>query len=143
MLTLDNTVYLGKALPSSGGGGGDVSVDNETIVKNEQNVISTVGVKDQNSGDAIKTWVGVKADYDLIDQKDPDTTYIVTDDNSGSADLSVDNETIVKNAQNVISTVGVKDQNSGDAIKTWVGVKADFDLIDPKDSDTLYIVMDD
>ena len=60
-----------------------VSADGETIIQNQDDTISTVAVKEQNASVAIKQWVGTKAEYDLIDPKDPDTIYVVTDDNAG------------------------------------------------------------
>jgi hypothetical protein len=60
--------------------GGTVDVDNSTITLNSSDEIQTVAVKDNRSGNAIKTWTGTKAQYDAIVTKDPNTLYNITDD---------------------------------------------------------------
>lgn len=45
---------------------GSVSIDDKTITQNISNELQTVGVIDDNSGNAIKTWTGTKAEYDAI-----------------------------------------------------------------------------
>lgn len=42
--------------------------------------IKSVAVNDVNSGSAIKTWTGTKAQYDAITTKDANTLYNITDD---------------------------------------------------------------
>ena len=84
MLSLENTVSLGKAVAGSGGGS-NVAVDNETIIQNPDSTITTIAVKEQHASAAIKQWVGTKQQFDSIVSKDPDTLYIITDDNGGGA----------------------------------------------------------
>ena len=60
--------------------GGSVDVDNSTITLNSSDQIQTVAVKDNRSGNAIKTWTGTKAQYDAILSKDSNTLYNITDD---------------------------------------------------------------
>ena len=57
-----------------------VAVDNSTITKNASDQLQTVAVKDNRSGNAIKTWTGTKAQYDAIATKDATTLYNITDD---------------------------------------------------------------
>lgn len=40
---------------------------------------SAGSIKETNSGNDIKTWVGTQQEYDLITTKDPNTEYIITD----------------------------------------------------------------
>ena len=61
-------------------GGGSVDIDGVTITKNSSDEIQTVAVKDNRSGNAIKTWTGTKAQYDAIVTKDANTLYSITDD---------------------------------------------------------------
>lgn len=58
----------------------DVDIDNTTITKNASSKLQTVAVKDNRSGNAIKTWTGTKAQYDAITTKDANTLYNITDD---------------------------------------------------------------
>ncbi|MBR1605580.1 MAG: hypothetical protein IJ660_05695 [Alphaproteobacteria bacterium] len=61
------------------GSGGNI--DNLSITENANEEIQTVGVIDSNNTtNAIKTWTGTKAQYDVIVTKDPYTLYNVTDD---------------------------------------------------------------
>lgn len=55
-------------------------VDNSTITLNSSDQLQTVAVKDNRSGNAIKTWTGTKAQYDAITTKDSNTLYNITDD---------------------------------------------------------------
>ena len=61
-------------------GGGSVDVDNSTITLNSSDQLQTVAVKDNRSGNAIKTWTGTKSQYDAITTKDSNTLYNITDD---------------------------------------------------------------
>lgn len=61
-------------------GGGSVDVDNSTITLNSSDQIQTVAVKDNRSGNAIKTWTGTRQQYDAITTKDSNTLYNITDD---------------------------------------------------------------
>lgn len=63
-----------------GGGGGDVIVDNSTIVKNNDSSITAIALREQRNSQAIKEWVGTKAQYDALNSKDSNTKYIITDD---------------------------------------------------------------
>ena len=62
------------------GGGGSVDIDNLSITENSSNKIQTVGVIDNRSGSAIKTWTGTRQQYDAILSKDANTLYNITDD---------------------------------------------------------------
>lgn len=62
---------------SSAGGG--VDIDNTTITQNSDDELQTVAVIDNNSGNAIKTWTGTKAEYDAIAIKDSTTLYFLSD----------------------------------------------------------------
>ena len=55
-------------------------IDNSTITKNSDDELQAIGVIDNNSGGAIKTWTGTKAQYDAITTKDANTLYNITDD---------------------------------------------------------------
>lgn len=73
-----NSVYVRDLLT---GLGNIVAIDNKSITQNSSDQIQTVGVIDQNNtSNAIKTWTGTRAEYDLIDPKDPNTLYNITDD---------------------------------------------------------------
>lgn len=60
-------------------GGSSTEVDNATITKDSNDKLQTVGIKDQNST-LRKVWVGTKAQYDAITEKDANTIYNVTDE---------------------------------------------------------------
>ena len=47
-------------------GSGSVAIDDLTITKNTSDEIQTVAVKDNRTGNAIKTWTGTKAQYDAL-----------------------------------------------------------------------------
>ena len=72
-LTTDGTDPSWAAIPAT------VSADGTTI-ENNSNVLTTIGVKDQNTSNAIKTWTGTKAQFEAIATKDADTIYNITDD---------------------------------------------------------------
>lgn len=55
------------------------NADGTTITDNGTN-ITTVAVKEQNAGTAIKEWVGTSAQYTAITTKDANTLYTVTDE---------------------------------------------------------------
>ena len=61
-------------------GGSNVDIDNTTITENSSDQLQTVAVKDNRSGNAIKTWTGTRAQYDAITTKDSNTLYNITDD---------------------------------------------------------------
>ena len=56
-----------------------VSADGTTI-ENNANVLSAIGVKDQNTGNADKFWTGTKDAYKNVATKDSNTTYRTTDE---------------------------------------------------------------
>lgn len=56
-----------------------VSADGTTI-ENNANVLSAIGIKDQNTGNADKFWTGTKAEYENVATKDSNTTYRTTDE---------------------------------------------------------------
>ena len=58
---------------------GVITYDNLSIKENDEAQLQTVGVIDQ-SNNVNKLWVGIKEEYDAITEKDPDTFYVVTDD---------------------------------------------------------------
>lgn len=67
---------------NSGGGqssSSDVLIDNKTITKNSNQELQSIGTLD-NNGDVIKYWTGTKAQYELIENKDDNTIYNITDD---------------------------------------------------------------
>lgn len=56
-------------------------IDNKSITTNSDDELQTVGVINQNNTtNAIKTWIGTKAQYDAIVTKDATTLYNITDD---------------------------------------------------------------
>ena len=61
--TINNTSILGS---------GDITIsaapdiDNSTITKNTSDQLQTVAVKDNRSGNSIKTWTGTRAQYDAL-----------------------------------------------------------------------------
>lgn len=65
-------INLGKVV-------GVPAVDNSTIVTNTNDVIQTVGVKDENTNETNKFWTGTSAEYAALAEKDPNTFYTITD----------------------------------------------------------------
>lgn len=61
-------------------GTGGVTIDDITITQNTNDELQAIGVIDDNSGNALKTWTGTRAQYDAIATKDPNTLYNITDD---------------------------------------------------------------
>ena len=94
-----------------GGGGGDVVVDNSTIIKNNDSSITAIALREQRNSQAIKEWVGTKAQYDALNSKDSNTKYIITDDEgtgividsvlSNTSTNPVQNSTITNAIQNM------------------------------------------
>lgn len=83
----DEVVSSQKALKTyidNHSGGGSVAIDNNSITKNTDDEIQTVGVIDQaNSSNAIKTWTGTSAQYQSLvsgGTVDNHTLYNITDD---------------------------------------------------------------
>lgn len=60
--------------------GGSANIDNKSITQNNDSQIQTIGVIDQNSGNAIKKWSGTEAEFEAITNKDLDTEYTIEDD---------------------------------------------------------------
>lgn len=54
--------------------------DGITINRNTDDELQTIGVIDNRSGNAIKTWTGTLAQYNAIATKDNNTLYNITDD---------------------------------------------------------------
>lgn len=94
------TVRLGTKLiaNTSSGGTGDtnVLVDNITITKDENDIITTVAIDNKNNSSnipAVKTWMGTLAEYEAIENKSNDVIYYITDDETlaQSANISLSN----------------------------------------------------
>lgn len=60
--------------------GGSVNIDNVSITENDDDEIQTIGVIDQNTGNANKEWTGTRDEYEALAVKDNNTTYYITDD---------------------------------------------------------------
>lgn len=66
-----------------------VLVDDVTIVKNEEDIISTQAVLNSNEKytlQGVRTWTGTLKEYNDIEVKDDTTLYYITDDVSNSGD---------------------------------------------------------
>ena len=58
------SIRLGnKIIAGTGGGGTNVLVDNETIIKNNEDIITTVGVQSK-TGDVLYDWIGTLYEYE-------------------------------------------------------------------------------
>lgn len=96
-----------------------------------------------------------EADAEFLSQADAATTYL-TQANAASTYAtqtaltnglatkasSADGVTITDSGS-AISTVAVKEQRANTAIKQWVGTKAQYEAIDTKDANTVYIITDE
>lgn len=71
--------YATQTALTSGLAGKASNADGTTITDNGTN-ITTVAVKEQRAGTAIKEWVGTKAQYEALDSKDSNTLYTITDE---------------------------------------------------------------
>lgn len=84
-------------------------LDNKSITKNSSQELQTVGVIDDNGGNAIKTWTGTLAQYNAIATKDSNTLYNITDDMQASTyEAYSKNETdtlIANNTSNLLATL--------------------------------------
>lgn len=69
-----------EMIDQGGGGGTATNIDGKTITNNEDNEIQTVGIIDSKSGAVLKLWCGLKAEYNDIQEKDPNTIYYITDE---------------------------------------------------------------
>ena len=77
-----------------------------TSIENNSNVLTTVGVKEQNASAVIKKWVGTKAQYDAIVTKDSNTEYTTTDEIEGQP-IVIDN-TLSSSSENPVQNKVVK-----------------------------------
>lgn len=98
-----------------GGGGGDVIVDNSTIIKNNDSSITAIALREQRNSQAIKEWVGTKAQYDALNSKDSNTKYIITDDEGSGI--------VVDNALSSTSTNPVENRVITNAIQNMAVAK--------------------
>lgn len=113
------------------------------------------GIIETNTGALIKLWYGTTAEYEAIGTKDNDTIYILSDDNS---DEIVANEVVYDNGvsgllatnvqaalDEIATTTGkagyVFETNKGLQQKFWRGTQAEYDVIETKDEDTMYIII--
>lgn len=85
----------------------------------------------------------------LTIQKNGTTIGTFTANQSGNSTVNIEADTVLtdditvsKNSDDELQAIGVIDDNSGSAIKTWTGTKAQYDSIVTKDSTTLYWVTD-
>lgn len=58
----------------------DVPIDGDTITKNTEEKIQTVGIKDVNTEVTNKFWTGTRAEYEALKTYDNNTFYAITDD---------------------------------------------------------------
>lgn len=77
-------------------------LDNKTINKNASSQLQTIGVIDQRTSSAVKTWTGTKAQYDALSSKDSNTLYHITDDESSIINTIND---LVNTAKNQFNTL--------------------------------------
>ena len=118
--------------------GSKVLVDDVTIVKNEEDIISTQAVLNSNEKytlQGVKTWTGTLKEYNDIEVKDDTTLYYITDDvsNSGGTGGSSDFAGVAE---------AVVDNNDGQ-VTIWTGTLAEYEAIETHDSDMLYYITDD
>ena len=81
-ITKSNGVYKINGQEGGGTGGTTVYVDDATIVKDDQEIITTVGVKSKN-GNILYDWVGTKEEYETavsIGEIQPNWVCYITDD---------------------------------------------------------------
>ena len=86
----------------------------------------------------------------LTIQKNGTTIGTFTANQSGNSTVNIeadtaltDDITVSKNSNDELQTIGVIDDNSGNAIKTWTGTRTQYEAIATKDSNTLYNIIDD
>jgi hypothetical protein len=77
-------------------------LDNKTINKNASSQLQTIGVIDQRTSSAVKTWTGTKAQYDALSTKDSNTLYNITDDESNIVNTINDLINTTKNQFNTL-----------------------------------------
>lgn len=86
----------------------------------------------------------------LTIQKNGTTIGTFTANQSGNSTVNIEADTVLtdditvsKNSDDELQAIGVIDDNSGNAIKTWTGTKAQYDAIVTKSATTLYNIVDD
>lgn len=77
-------------------------LDNKTINKNASSQLQAIGVIDQRTSSAVKTWTGTKAQYDALSTKDSNTLYNITDDESNIVNTINDLINTTKNQFNTL-----------------------------------------
>lgn len=98
----NGNVYTINGQAGGGTGGGEatggttVYVDNETIIKNEEEVITAVGIKTQN-GTIVYDWIGTLEEYNTALENDiiqPNwICWITDDDNTNNNNTTTDKQT--------------------------------------------------
>ena len=78
--TAGSGISITDGVISATGGGGSVDIDNDTITKNSNDELQTVGVIDQKTTTSDKFWTGTLEEYNAITTKDDNTFYHITDD---------------------------------------------------------------
>jgi hypothetical protein len=79
----------------------------------------------------------------LVASEDYSAKYYADQARQAAAGAVVDNISINRNSNDELQTIGVINQNTTTAIKTWTGTKAQYDAITTKDNNTLYHITDD
>lgn len=93
-------VIIPDELPSQTGQNGKSLITNGTNVS-WQNVQE---VQEQNNDDLIKFWYGTQNEYDALDTYDPNTNYIITDNDQTLSTLLATQQEFDSNAQNKAAT---------------------------------------
>lgn len=68
---------------------GKVLIDDDTITKNAEAKIQTVGIKDVHTEATNKFWTGTRAEYEALTTYDNNTFYAITDDEAGEMILAI------------------------------------------------------
>lgn len=79
----------------------------------------------------------------LVSGEDYSAKYYADQARQAAAGAVVDGITINRNTDDELQTIGVIDDNGGNAIKTWTGTLAQYNAIATKDNNTLYNITDD
>lgn len=95
--TINDQSLLGSGNITIESGGTATNIDNRTITNNNNNEIQTIGIIDNNTGNVDKMWIGIKQQYDAIQNKDADTFYYITDDDTSITDIKVNNVSVLNN----------------------------------------------
>lgn len=80
----------GQFIKISSSGAAD-NVDNLTINLNGNEKLQTIGVVEKNTGSIKYDWVGTKAQYDALEEVNPNWFYYITDDQSPAENNSFNN----------------------------------------------------